>query len=549
MKSATESELDLSGPVLEVLPVLLEQGRIDEVLVAFQKLVERNEQLERQLVQMTSKGARRNEGVSKDQLQLFLNELAQQQAKQAADAEGQPPAEVDERLKAQAEAAAERAREKTLELGRPPKQKPTRKPLPEHLPREDNVIDVAESERTCPKCGGDREECGEEVSEVLELIPAKLFVRRDRRVKRCCRACDGEIVRAPRGEKLVKGGQFGFGFVSALLHSKYELGTPLHRQRKDLERQGVRLSTSTLCDQVKWAAQLLRPLWLEAVDQVLDSTVMHIDGTGMAVQDRDHKKGKRLGTLWATVGAENQVAKVAAYHYASTKRARGQRPGELGPSDILELRRGITVADADTLFAQQMGRDDVLDCGCNMHARRYFVKALDGGDKRAAPMLGAFKGLYQVEADFRDASPEARLQARAERSTPIYDDISAWCRYHERDIPPKSPLGRAIGYLLRHEEALRRFEYDGRIPIDNMLAEHAFVPVALTRKNFLFLGSDSGGERAAIIYTMLRCCRLAEVDPVGYFKDVLPVLARGVLGREAAELMPVAWKLRFAAAS
>jgi hypothetical protein len=239
---------------------------------------------------------------------------------------------------------------------------------------------------------------------------------------------------------------------------------------------------------------------------------------------------------------------VAAYHYASTKKAKGQRPGELGPSDILALRRGITVADADTLFAQQMGRDDVLDCGCNMHARRYFVKALDGGDKRAAPVIGAFKGLYQVEEEFRGATPEERLVARQERSTPIYADIAAWCAHHERDTPPKSPLGRAIRYLLRHEEALRRFEFDGRIPIDNMLAEHAFVPVALTRKNYLFLGADTGGDWAAIIYTILRCCRLAEVDPVAYMKDILGVLARGVRRCEASELMPARWKARSASA-
>ena len=117
------------------------------------------------------------------------------------------------------------------------------------------------------------------------------------------------------------------------------------------------------------------------------------------------------------------MPEVAAYYYASTKKAKGQRPGELGPSEILAQRTGIVVSDADTLFVEQRKREDLIDCGCNMHARRYFVKALDAGDTRAALVIGAMKGLYHVEDDFRNASPAERLDARQRESTPIYDDI------------------------------------------------------------------------------------------------------------------------------
>ena len=536
-----------SGPVLEVLPTLLAQGRMDEVLAAVEALVKRNEELERRLAAMVQRGHKSNEGVSKDQLQLFLEQLSTQRTKQAeddaADNDG-PDQEVDARLLARADAAAERARQKALSEGNKPKQRPLKKPLPPHLPRQEQVIDVPEQERACPSCGETRDVCGHDISEVLELEPAKLYVRRDLRVKRACRFCEAHVVRAPKGDKVVAGGQFGCSVVAQLLYDKYTQGVPLHRQRKDFARLGLQLSSSTLCDQVKWGAELLRPLWLEAIDQVLDADVMHIDGTGVQVLDRDHAKGKRLGTLWATVGADASGPKVAAYRYASTKKAKGQRPGELGPTDILALRTGITVADADTLFTAQMKRSDILDCGCNMHARRYFVKALDGGDKRAALVIGAFKGLYQVEEDVRDAAVEQRLATRRERSTPIYQDIVDWCRHYEGDTPPKSPLGRAIGYLLRHEEALRRFEHDGTIPIDNVAAEHAFVPVALTRKNYLFFGSDNGGDWAAIVYTLLRCCQLVRIDPVAYLRDTLSVLSRKVRRVDVPELMPAQWKLR-----
>src|SRR5690606_32083075 len=215
-----------------------------------------------------------------------------------------------------------------------------------------------------------------------------------------------------------------------------DLGLPLRRQRRAFARMGLELSTSTLCDQVKWAAELLKPLWLVAIDQVLEASVMHIDGSGLKVVDRDHPEGKRLGTLWATVGVDEVGVPVAAYHYASTKKATGQREGELGPTDILAQRSGIVVADADALFTSQMKRDDIIDCGCNMHARRYFVKALDGGDERASLVIGAFKGLYQVEDDARHLSADGRLKLRRERSTPIYDDIVAWCRNYALDTPP-----------------------------------------------------------------------------------------------------------------
>lgn len=222
----------------------------------------------------------------------------------------------------------------------------------------------------------------------------------------------------------------------------------------------------------------------------------------------------------------------------------GQRPGEKGPWEILQQRTGIVVSDADTLFAAQRKRDDIIDCGCNMHARRYFVKALDRGDSRASLAIGAFKGLYQVEEEFREATAQDRLAARQTRSSPIYDDLVAWCRAYESEVPPSEPLGRAIAYMLNHELALRRFESNGAIPIDNIAAEHGFIQLAIARKNFLFFGGDSGGERAAIVYTLLHCCRMAGVDPAEYFTDVLPILGRGVDELDMAELMPERWKLR-----
>jgi len=543
MATTSETPEALTGPVLEVLPKLLAQGRTKEALEAVRVLVKRNEQLERQLAALGRRSMKANEGVSSAQLVLILDELSRQQAEADKDPE-LAAKKQDELLQKRAEAAAERARQKALAEGAKPKPRPLKKPLPAELPRRDNIIEVPEAERACPRCGDERAVIGQDISEVLELITAKLYVRSDKREKRACVTCEAAVIRAPRGDKIVAGGQLGCSIGAQIVYDKYELGLPLHRQRRTFKRMGMTLSSSTLADQVKWGAELLRPLWLEAIDQVLASNVMHLDGTGINVLDRDHPKGKRSGTLWSTSGASATKPEVAAYFYASTKKAKRQHPGEHGPSDILALRTGIIVVDMDMLFVEQRKRDDLIDCACNMHARRYFVKALDNGDKRAALVLGAFKALYQVEEDVREASEAERLAARQEHSTPCYDDIVSWCVVYERDTPPKTPLGRAIGYLLKHQIALRRFEKNGAIPIDNMAAEHNFVSVALTRKNYLFVGSDAGGERAAIAYTILRCCRLAGVEPLEYLTDVLTVLSRGIKRVDVPQLMPAAWARR-----
>jgi hypothetical protein len=262
--------------------------------------------------------------------------------------------------------------------------------------------------------------------------------------------------------------------------------------------------------------------------------------TGLAVLDRASPGNKKLGSLWGYVGDQD----TAAVLYTSTGKKDGQRPGELGPEDVLKLRTGYVVADASGLFDAAFHREDLIECGCNMHSRRYFRKALDAGDKRAALPLAAFKKLYEIEGEIRDRDAEGKKQARQERSRPVYDELVSWCEAHQPHEPPSSGMGRAIQYLTNHQEALRRFLEDGRIPIDNGIVERLHIRTALTRKNYLFAGSDAGAERAAIAYTILGCCQLAGVPPVEYLADILPRLTRTIRIREVPELLPARWKER-----
>ncbi len=517
-------------PLLEMLGELLRDGRSEQVVSLFSQLLARNGELEKKLA---ARGMKINEGISSEQLLLLIDELPGKGAL----------AEADDKLRIAS--AIDASRFPMPATPEPPPAPRLRKPVPANLRRVDNPIAVPAAERACPRCGSERKCIGHDTTEVIDLIPAEVIVRRDQREKLACENCEGELVRAPLGDKVVEGGRLGSTLVGQLIIDKYWDGLPLHRQKQRFARMNFDVAVSTLADQVTWATDLLRPLWRAAMAEVLAARVMHLDGTSLPVLDDQAAKGIKLGALWGYVGRGE--SDTALYLYASTGKREGQRAGELGPADVLALRRGFTVADASSLFDTSFQREGIVECGCNMHARRYFVKALDGGDGRAALPLAAFKSLYEIEAAVRGRDEKERLVGRQSLSVPVYDQLSAWCRSHRPHEPPSSPLGKAIGYLLKNEEALRRFLDHGEVPIDNGVVERLHVRAALTRKNYLFAGSDAGGERAAIAYTILGCCQLAGVNSVEYLSAVLPQLARRIRLADLPALLPARWKAARAA--
>jgi hypothetical protein len=329
------------------------------------------------------------------------------------------------------------------------------------------------------------------------------------------------------------------------LVGKYQDGLPLYRQGQMLERLGLSMPSSSMSDQITWATDLLQPIWRQLQSDVLHAEIMHTDGTSLKVRDREGKKGIVTGALWGYVGDQD----CAAYLYTSTGKKLGQREGEVGPEEFLQKRQGPVVADAANLFDKSFQDPGRIEIGCNMHARRCFVKALDAGDARAALPLAAFRALYDVEDAARDLDIKARLVERQQRARPVYDELLAWARIYQPSEPPSSLLGKAIQYLLNHQVALTRYLDDGRFPIDNGIVERLHRRPAITRRNFLFAGSHDGGERAAIAYSILATCNLLEINPSEYLADVLPRLARGVvIARDIPPMMPAAWKAARAAA-
>ncbi len=535
----TNTQQPASLDVFAVLRSLLAQGDNDAVIALFTKLLATHTQQLRDAIESARRRSTKNEGVDTATLLQLFKQVEQLPPEL-------PTTEADAKLK-------DRVGDVEIDKKKhgPPKPPPRRRPIPPELPRVLNEIVVPSAERACPVCGGVRVCIGHEVTEVIDIEPARVIVRQDKREKIACEACDGQVARAPLGDKVIEGGVYGSQLVADMVVGKYVDGLPLHRQHERYERLGLDMPSSSMCDQITWATDLLQPISEGIFKQVLASGTMHLDATSLPVLDRDYPTGIRIGALWGYVGVDIRILdgfavedRRAAYLYTCTGKKVGQREGELGPEEVLELRRlrGLphVVADAANLFDKSFAKPGLIEVGCNMHGRRYFSKALDAKDVRAALPIAAFKKLYEIEERLTGKPPAERLRVRQAESKPIYDDLLIWCDAYRKVEPPSSLLGKAVRYLTNHKTALMRFLDDGTLPIDNGVVERLHRRAAIGRRNYLFAGSNAGAERAAIAYTVLGTCRLLGINPIEYLADVLPKLARGC-SSDLATLMPEAW--------
>jgi hypothetical protein len=318
--------------------------------------------------------------------------------------------------------------------------------------------------------------------------------------------------------------------------AKFKDHVPLYRQRQIYKRHRVALPRSTLGDAVAAGLTLLRPLAERIRARVLSGDLVQTDDTGLRVLDRDRPGHVKLGHLWPYVGGEE--GRFAYFAYSPTREGRW-------PKALLEAYRGYLQVDGyggyDALFeGEACARVEV---GCFAHARRYFVRALEVGDVRAAEPLAMIQALYRVEREAEEAKLDAaaRRRLREERARPTLDALGAWLEATEGALPPQMPLGKAIAYTRRRLAALRRYLEDGRIEIDNSRVERLIRLVAVGRKNYLFAGSDAAAHRAAVAYSLIATCALHEIDPWAYLEDVLEKVAAGWPQREIDALLPDAW--------
>jgi len=422
--------------------------------------------------------------------------------------------------------------------GEAPSAKPARKPLPAQLPRVPHVHEPVTGNSSCPQCGGTLRALDDDVSEVLEYVPEHWRVHRHVRPKYSCGSCQ-RIVQASAPSRPIERSYAGPGLLAHVLVSKYCDHIPLYRQSQIYAREGLELDRATLAEWVGSVCALVDPLLGALCDYVMDAEKLHADDTPIPVLAPGTGKTK-TGRLWTYVRDDQPSGSTdppaVLFRYSP------DRKGEQ-PRAHLHSFRGILQADGYAGFQGLYDRktDPLTEAACWAHARRKFF---DLHAATASPVaLEALKrigALYEIEEEIRGQRPELRKAQRQARAAPLLKDLQQWLRETARKASRKSDLAAAIGYTLSRWTALTRYCEDGRIEIDNNAAERALRSVALGRKNYLFAGSDAGGERAAAFYSLIGSAKLNGLDPEAYLREVLTRIADHPINR-IAELLP--WNL------
>ena len=371
--------------------------------------------------------------------------------------------------------------------------------------------DLPEEEKICSCCGRQMDRIGEDVTRELELQPAKLEAHIHVRPKYACRCCKEGIRAAPLPQRPIPGGIAGPGLVSEVIVSKFSDHLPLYRLEDIFARYGVYIARSTLCDWVKYAAELFQPLYELQCQRVLQSTVMWTDDTPITVIGG--LQGSFQGHFWTYIGHERPYS---VYDFTKSR-------SRDGPASFLQGFTGYLHADAfagyDAIFLGSHAA--IREVACWAHARRKFFDAVKSHPRESHQVLEWIRQLYDIEDRARPWSPEARRQLRAAESIPVLDKIGVSLTGLARTALPKSSVAKAVNYARNQWEALRRYTEDGRLTIDNNVSERTLRHQAIGRKNWLFLGSEAAGPRAAVLCTILAGAKRHRIEPWSYVRELL----------------------------
>jgi transposase len=486
-------------------------------------------------------------GTLKDLIRQLLAEVASLRGKLEA-ALKHRFGKRSERRTAPAESVAKRKPGKAAPHGR--------SALPEHLPRREVVFDLSEEQKPCPCCGKPRVCIGADATEQLEMEPIKFFVLRTVKKKYACQDCappqpgQDDLRFTTAGPAQVGPIPKGLCAPTLLAHvitAKFADHCPINRLAEQLARSGVTIARSTLGDWLRRAAKLLEPLVALMRQRVLLARVIHGDDTGVKRRVTGKPQTSRAH-LWTYIGDADHPYRVFDFTADYTA---------AGPEDFLKGYKGYLQADA---LAQYEGlyREGLKHVCCWAHARRKFVAAKDKGDQQAQQALDWIGALYAIERELPEllgpaADPEKRRQSEEERkrirqqkAKPILEALKRWLDETKGKTLPKSVLGQALGYALNNWEALCRYVEQGYLGIDN-LSERTLRPVALGRNNWVVVGSETGGQTAAVLYTVVQSCKHLGIDPLAYLGEALPglfALGDSPTAEQLSAWLPDAWQQR-----
>jgi len=458
-----------------------------------------------------------------DQLELQLEELA------AAAGEDEAKAET-----------------KSVEVRGFTRREATRRNFPADLPRR-RVVHVAPI--TCPCCGGSNlSKIGEDVTETLDVVPRQWFVTEHVREKFSCRSCE-TITQPPAPFHAIARGFAGPSLLAMMLVEKYANHQPLNRQSEQYAREGIELSVSTMADHVGACAATLMPLHELIKSHVFAAARLHGDDTTVPVL----AKGKcRTGRIWTYVRDDRpfggRAPPAAVFFYSPDRTA-------IHPEQHLAGYCGILQADAyagfNALYDANRKPGPIREAGCWAHARRKLfeladiaAKARKGEPTTISPIafeaVSKFDAIFALERSINGSSPEERVAARRKDIAPLVDDLIDWMKRERGKLSRHSDVAKAMDYMLKRIHVFTRFLDDGRICLSNNAAERELRGIALGRKSWLFAGSDRGGDRAAVMLTLIQTAKLNDIDPQAWLADVLGSINDHNIHR-LGDLLPWNW--------
>lgn len=377
--------------------------------------------------------------------------------------------------------------------------------LPADLPREEVVLEPDQD-----VCGLTM--IGTEITEELERVPGKLFVRQYIRPKYALPNGEGVVI-ADLPARPIDKGIPGAGLLAQIVIDKYTDHLPVHRQIQRFEREGIKLASSTLTDWIGGTCTLLDPLYEELKRRVLSADYLQADETPIKVLDKDKKGTTHRGYHWVY---HAPIEKMVLFDYREGR-------GREGPQECLKHFKGHLQTDGYVVYEDFDRKPEVTLLHCMAHARRKFDESKDNDLVRASYALTEIQKLYALErqANIDTLSWEHRYSPRQEKAIPILTELKIWMLENYKAVLPNSTIGHALHYSLARWDKLMLYTANGKLEIDNNLVENAIRPVAIGRKNYLFAGSHNGARRAAMLYSFLGTCKINDVNPFEWLRDVL----------------------------
>ena len=409
-----------------------------------------------------------------------------------------------------------------------------RLPIPEHLERVEVIIDIPEEKKVSPQTGEPLKVISVEVSEKLEYRPGKLFVKVYKRPQYALPDNEG-VVCAAMPDSPIARCKADVGLLSHVIVSKFADHLPHYRQDAIFAREKVEIPRATQSGwlmQMHESIKILQPVLRQAV---LENGIVFTDDTPVALQDHQNNPGKfKKARLWVYVRGGTGPP-LSVYDFSMDR-------GKRRPLEFLTVYRGYVHADAYSGYDELFKKDGVLEVGCWAHARRKFDEASSSRPQEATDILARIARLYrEVETPGKELQVAELCRLRQQKARPMLDNIFVALEELKGKTIPAEPIRKAIDYALNQKEALYRYLENGYLQPDNNTAENAMRPVALGRKNWLFVGSERGGHAAALYMSLIQSCKNCNVNPWEYLNDLLRRIMSHPVNR-LRELLPDQWK-------